>query len=102
MKHGLDSNEKKKRIINADSIQEFRDNLSEVNLENLYSISNPNDSYEYFLKVFSGIYDLAFPLKTILVKKTLQNPWMTEGLLKLSKRKQKLYEKFLKKKNFTK
>ena len=73
MKHGLDSNNKKvtikKRIINADSIQEFRDNLSEVNLENLYSISNPNDSYEYFLKVFSGIYDLAFPLKTISVKK---------------------------------
>ena len=76
MKHGLDSNEKKvtikKRIINADyrfSIQEFRDILSEVNWGNLYSISNPNDAYEYFLKVFSGIYDLAFPLKTISVKK---------------------------------
>ena len=31
------------------------------------------------------------------LKKTLQNPWMTKGLLKSSKRKQKLYEKFLKK-----
>ena len=75
MKHGLDSNDKKvtikKRIINADSIQEFRDILSEVNWGNLYSISNPNDAYEYFLKVFSGIYDLAFPLKTISVKKKL-------------------------------
>ena len=73
MKHGLDSNDKKvtikKRIINADSIQEFRDNLSEVNWGTLYSISNSNDAYEYFLKVFSGIYDLAFPLKTISVKK---------------------------------
>ena len=27
----------------------------------------------------------------------MQNPWMTKGLLKLSERKQKLYEKFLKK-----
>ena len=85
MKHGLDSNDKKvtikKRIINADSIQEFRDILSEVNWGNLYSISNPNDAYEYFLKVFSGIYDLAFPLKTISVKiKTCQNPWMTKSL----------------------
>ena len=75
MKHGLDSNNKKvtikKRIINADSIQEFRDILSEVSLGNLYSIFNPNDAYEYFLKVFSGIYDLAFPLKTISVKKKL-------------------------------
>ena len=69
-----------------------------MNWGNLYSISNPNDAYEYFLKVFSGIYDLAFPLKTISVKKkNLQNPWMTKGLLKPSKRKQKLYETFLKK-----
>ena len=73
VKHRLDSSDKKvtirKRIINADSIQEFRDILSEVDWENLYSISNPNDAYEYFLKVFSGIYDLAFPLKTFSVKK---------------------------------
>ena len=73
MKHGLDSNEEKKtikkRIINADSIQEFRDILSEVNWWDLYAISNRNDAYEYFLKVFSGIYDIAFPLKTISVKK---------------------------------
>ena len=102
VKHRLDSSDKKvtiiKRIINADSIQEFRDILSEVDWENLYSITNPNDTYEYFLKVFSGIYDLAFPLKTFSVKKkTLQNPWVTKGLLKSSKRKQKLYEKFVKK-----
>ena len=99
MKHGRDSNEKKvtikKRIINADSIQEFE---SEVNWGNLYWISNPKDAYEYFLKVFSGIYDLALPLKTISVKrKTLQNTWMTKGLLKSFERKQKLYEKLLEK-----
>ena len=100
--HRLDSGDKKltirKRIINADSIQEFRDILSEVDWGNLYSISNPNDAYEYFLKVSSAIYNLAFPLKTFSVKrKTLQNPWMTKDLLKSSKRKQKLYEKFMKK-----
>ena len=50
------------------------------------------------MKVFSGIYDLAFPLKTISVKKkTLQNSWMTKDLFKSFKRKQNLYEKFLKK-----
>ena len=52
------------------------------------------------MKVFSGIYDFAFSLKTFSVKrKTLQNPWMTKGLLKSSKRKQKLYEKFVKKRS---
>ena len=67
---------------------------------NLYSISNPNDAYEYFLKVFSDICDLTFPLKTFSIKrKTLQNPWMTKDLLKSSKQKQKLYEKFVKKRS---
>ena len=73
LKHRLDSSDKKvtirKRIINADSIQEFRDILSEVDWEHLYSISNPNDPHQFFLKVFSVIYDLAFPLKTFSVKK---------------------------------
>ena len=77
-----------------------RDILSEVDWGNLYSISNPNDAYEYFLKVFSGICDLAFPLKTFSVKrKTLRNPWMAKNLLKSSKRTQKLYEKFMKKRS---
>ena len=104
VKHRLDSSDKKvtirKRVINADSVQEFRGILSEADWGNLYSISNPNDAYEYFLKVFLGIYDLVFPLKTFSVKrKTLQNPWMTKGLLKSSKRKQKLFEKFVKKRS---
>ena len=95
VKHGLDSNDKKvtikKRIINADSIQEFRDILSEVDWGNLYSISNLNNVYKYFLKVFSGIYNLAFSVK----RKTPQNPWMTKSLLKSSKPKRKLYDQFV-------
>ena len=43
--------------------------LPEMDWGSLYSMSNPNDAYEYFLKFFSGIYNLAFLLKTISVKK---------------------------------
>ena len=91
MKHRLDCSDKKvtirKRVINADSIQEFRDILSEVDWGNLYSISNLNDTCEYYLKVFSDMCDLAFFLKTISVKrKTLQNPWIAKDLSKSSKR----------------
>ena len=50
VKYRLDFSDKKviitKRIINADSIQEFRDILSQVDWGNLYSISHPNDTYE--------------------------------------------------------
>ena len=71
-----------------------------MNWVNVHSISNSNDAYEYFSKVFSGICDLAFPLKTNSVKrKILQNPWMTKDLLKFSKQKQRIYEKSVKKRS---
>ena len=72
------------------------DILSEVDCGNLYSIFNPNDGYKYFLKVFLGLY-LAFLSKLSGLKEKLKNPWMTKGLLKSSKQKQKLYKKFMKK-----
>ena len=72
------------------------DILFEVDCGNLYSISNPNDGYKYFLKVFLGLY-LAFLSKLSGLKEKLKNPWMTKGLLKSSKQKQKLYKKFMKK-----
>ena len=49
------------------------DILSGVDCRNLCSISNPSDAYEYFLKVYSGIYDLEIPLKTIWAKKTVKS-----------------------------
>ena len=54
-------------IISVKHRLDYSDN--QVDWGNLYSISNPNDAYEYFLKVFSGICDLAFSLKTFSVKK---------------------------------
>ena len=91
MKHRLDCNDKKvtirRRVINAGSIQEFRDILSEVDWGNQYSISNLNNGCEYYFKVFSDICDLAFLLKIISVKrKTLQNLWIAKDLSKSSKR----------------
>ena len=58
---------------------------------------DPNKSYDNFVKTFSGIYDIAFHRKNINIKqKDLNNFWITKGLPKPSK-KQKLYEKSLKK-----
>ena len=49
---------------------------------------------------FSELYDVAFPETKIEIKtKNLLSPWLTKGLRKSSKRKQKLYEKFFKKRN---
>ena len=46
---------------------------------------------------FSGLYNQAFPIKDVSLKlKNVFNPWMTKGLQISSKKKQKLYDKFLK------
>ena len=42
-----------------------------------------------------------FPKKRIRVKlKNLMKPWVTKGIAKSSRKKQKLYEKYLKKRTF--
>ena len=75
IKHRLDTSDKnvtkRKRIINANWIQEFGDILSEVDWGNLYSVSNPNDAYKCFMKVFSAIYDLASVSKLSRLKEKL-------------------------------
>ena len=58
---------------------------------------NPNDSYCIFIEKFIKIYDQAFPLQKIKIEgKSLVCPWITKGIRKSSRKKQCLYEKFLK------
>ena len=58
-------------------------------------------SYHAFEEIFTRGYRIAFPKEKIIIKaKTLKTPWMTKGLLKSSRRKQKLYNKFLRKRTF--
>ena len=53
--------------------------------------------YETFSDIFILLYEKHFPLKTQEIKiKHLQTPWFTKGMKKSSKKKQKLYIKFLK------
>ena len=58
---------------------------------------DPNEVYKQFFNIFNSIYDIYF-LKVFvrLKRKHIQSPWITKGNAKSSKRKQKLYEKFLK------
>ena len=58
---------------------------------------NPNDSYCIFIEKCIKNYDQAFPLQKIKIKgKSLASPWITKGIRKSLRKKQRLYEKFLK------
>ena len=60
-------------------------------------IGNPNEAYSKFLYNFSSLYEEAFLKLEIKIKqKKLISPWITKGIMKSCKQKQKLYNKFLK------
>ena len=50
----------------------------------------PNLAYNEFLRIFSGLYNETFPKQKIkITRKSFNSPWMTKGLVKSSKKKQR-------------
>ena len=75
--------------------------LNEVkHWKDLYSLTDTNLAYESFLRTLSGWYNHAFSIKKVSLNtlKTVFYPWMTKGIQKSSKKKQNVYDKFLKSK----
>ena len=86
-----------KRDINEDSMKYFKAIFNSIDWDLLTQTLSTNDSYNIFLERFIKIYDQAFPERKIEIKqKNLSSPWISKGLRKSSKRKQRLYEKLLK------
>ena len=89
-----------KRIINNEAIERFNQKLYELNWNELKNCEDPSESYKIFRIKFIPIYETFFPKKKIKIKtKDIESPWITAGIKKSSKRKQRLYEKFLKHRN---
>ena len=77
----------------------FKKDLHETNWGLFDSRVNTNVLFDQFSNTFSTLYDKHFPLKKHNIKtKDLMTPWMTKGMKKSSKQKQKLYIKYLKSK----
>ena len=90
-----------KRLIDEKSTNNFKTLLSEVNWDDVYKLNSPNTTYDLFIQTFTDLYDKCFrKVKIKLKTKSLLSPWITKGLKKSSKRKQKLYDKFLKNKSY--
>ena len=58
----------RKREINKKSRQHFMEILNKVNWKHLYSLTDTNIAYEYFLRTFRGLYIHAFPIKEVSLK----------------------------------
>ena len=76
--------------------------MYETNWDDAEVSQNPDEAYKSFLNKFSNLYSTYCPKKQIKLKsKDLRSPWITNGIRKSSKRKQRLFEKFLKNLNKT-
>ena len=88
------------RTINEVLVESFKKILSSTDWNDVLGKTITDESYDQFIKTFNLIYDSCFPIKVKEIKtKNLPSPSVTKGIKKSSKRKQKLYEKFLKKKS---
>ena len=74
--------------------------LREIKWDNLKTSNDSNLAYKELLDTFTSLYDDCFPRMKIKVK--AQNSfrsWIVKSIAKSSKKKQKMYEKYLKKRN---
>ena len=86
-----------KYIINESSKAAFKRRLRETSWDAVKGLDNLNEPYVKFMETIMQIYDDYFPKTKFKIKSNNKaNPWITKGIAKSSKRKQKLYEKFLK------
>ena len=71
------------------------DDLSQESWHEIYAFNDPNESYSFFHPKLKLFYDKAFPLKLLTIKENKQKtkPWLTQGLLKSLKTKDKMYKK---------
>ena len=71
--------------------------------EDVISYKQTDSAYEAFLNKFTFLYEKVSEKFVVTVKsRTLKNPWITKLIVKSSKPKQRLYDKFLKSKSFLK
>ena len=63
---------------------------------NMFYHFYPNESCKKFIAILTSIYHEFFPENRIVVRHNKKStPWITRGIAKSSKCRQKLYEKFL-------
>ena len=78
-------------------MEHFKSLFYSIDLKLVIQTLPPNNSYNSFLKKFAQIFDQGFPEGKIEIKpKNLVSPWITRDFRKPLRKKQSLYEKFLK------
>ena len=86
-----------KRDLSKNNIDKFRQTLKLTNWDEVLLSKEANLAFNIFHNQFTTVFDNICPVKEVKVKsKNVLNPWFDKSLLRSSRKKQKLYNKFLK------
>jgi hypothetical protein len=80
-----------KRQFSEANVQEFLYLLNQVTWQEGYVESDVNAKFNTFMDVFLYCYNIAFPIKTVHVRDTIKNNWITQGI-KISSKKRCGYQ----------
>jgi hypothetical protein len=85
----------KYRKLNNNAIQRIISFLDSIDWINILKDLNVDDASNYFMEKITDAFDTFAPEKTIKIKpeNIICQPWMTPGLLALSRTKDKMYRK---------
>jgi hypothetical protein len=80
------------------NLNKFRELLSQVDWNSKLIPTDANASYNAFTDEYTRLFETCFPLKITTRKQLdkLKTPWLTKGLRKSIKHKNRLYKAFIK------
>ena len=84
------------RDVNQVNTTKFLSHLERIDWSQYSTLDDPNNAYNSFFKQYPTAYDSCFPLKKIKMSNyRLSKPWLSKGLLKSIRTKNKLYKQYL-------
>lgn len=90
-----------KRIITPLKLSTMKTKLSNISWNVVTFKTDVDEAYSAFTDEFEFLYNDLFPVTKVTVKgKTILNKWMNKELIVMSRKKQKLYNKYLKNKTY--
>ena len=87
------------RDLSEANLSKFKTELNQTDFSTIYQTTCPTVAYTNFINIYSEAFEKTCPLRTKIIneKKINHEPWLTKGILKSSRTKNKLYKAKLKK-----
>ena len=83
-----------RRVYSDENIAAFKTKLSEKNWNDVLSCDDVETAYSLFMKDFIDLYNESFPLKAFKKGYKTRKAWLSDGMKRSIKRKNKLFKRF--------